>query len=98
MTDLAVANTIRTQLGQRALFMLGAKNLAGDSNSLGFRIGRNAKTVNAIRITLDPCDTYTIRFIRVRGSKITTVAECSDVYADALHATIERQTGLYTSL
>ena len=96
-TDMTVANTIRTQIGGRALMMIGAKDLAGDAKSLRFRIGRNAKTVTHVTVTLTPADLYEIVFIRARGSKITEVAR-EEIYADDLHRSIERNTGLYTSL
>ena len=89
-----IANIIKDQLGHKALYMIGAKDLTGSENALSFRIGRNCKSVNAIKITLEPSDTYTVEFLR--GSKV--VAKCEDVYCDSLHQVIERHTGMYTSL
>lgn len=97
-TDMTVANTIREQLGRKALFMIGAKDLVGSENSLSFRIGRNEKGVTHIRIVLDPSDTYTLTFLRVRGLSVKEVSSISFVYADQLRSTIETNTGLYTSL
>ena len=96
-----VPNTIRDQLGGRALYMLGAKNIWGEGHTLGFKIGRNAKRINAITITLDPDDTYTVKFLRQKGAptfEVTTVAEENGIYVDMLHDTITRNTGLHTSL
>ncbi len=100
-----VANIIRQQLGARTLFMLGAQHLTALARAagtlggkprgpgLGFGI-RGSKKVNAIHITLDPSDTYTVKFSK--GAK--TVSSFEDVYADNLHHIIEKETGLYTSL
>lgn len=96
-TDMTVANTIREQIGTRAMFMIGAKDLMGDEKSLRFRIGRNAKTVTHVKVTLTPADLYEIVFIRARGSKVTEVAR-EEIYVEDLHRSIERNTGLYTSL
>jgi len=58
-----VANIIRDQIGGKALFMLGAKNLLahGEENALSFRI-RGSKKVNYIKISLTPSDLYTMEF------------------------------------
>lgn len=103
-TNMEVANTIRDQIGHRALFMLGASNLLGTENSLEFKIGRNAKGVTHIKITLDPSDTYTVEFAKRRMNHKTFVldvkvlAKIDDVYVDMLHSVIEEYTGMYTSL
>ena len=60
-----VAETIREQLGSMALMMMGAKNLAKGTDKdgreyLSFRIGKNSKKVNYIKITLNPLDFYDI--------------------------------------
>lgn len=100
-----VANIIREQLGGRALFMLGAQHLTAVSRAagalggkakgpgLGFGI-RGSRKVNVIHITLDPSDTYTVSFSK--GVKLMSIHE--DIYVDALHKLIEKETGLYTSL
>jgi hypothetical protein len=95
---IEVGRTIAEQIGTRAFMMMGAKNLMASDTSLQFKVGRNAKGVTNIVIRLDPSDTYTVRFARVRGSKITDLAVISDVYADSLHVVIEEHTGLYLSL
>jgi hypothetical protein len=98
MTDMTIANTIRSQIGRKALFMLGAKNLVGSKDGLTFKVGRNAKGVTHVKVTLTPLDLYNVEFIRVWGTKITPKAECAGIYVDMLHAAIEEHTGMYTSL
>lgn len=97
MNTLNVANTIKNQLSRNTLFMLGAKDLIGGESYLGFKI-RGSRKVTHIRITLDPIDTYTMEFFRVRALKIHKVAEFNNVYCDMLHRIIEKTTGLATSL
>ena len=97
-------NIIRDQIGNRALFMLGAKDLLDTGNGLQFKIGRNGKGVTHIRVELLPSDTYEVTFLRVRRSRryveptVTELEKVSGVYVDSLHATIERATELRTSL
>ena len=94
---MSVANTIREQIGHRALFMLGAKNLIDHGDALSFRI-RGSKAVNYIKITLTPADLYDIEFGKVWGSKYTVKSTVESYYVDMLHTAIEEATGLYTSL
>lgn len=87
----AVAETILRQIGgQRAIAMLGAKNLLYDKNSLQFRVARMI-----IRIVLDPNDTYTVQFYTARGRLKN---EFKHIYAGGLKPLIEQETGLFLSL
>jgi len=94
---LAVANTIKAQIGNRALFMLGAHEIGGTPNALAFRI-RGSKAFNYIRVTLDPCDTYTVKFHKLFGGTIIATKVIDGVYSDGLHQVIELNTGLLCSL
>ena len=98
--DLVIANTILQQLGgNRFAVMTGAKNFVGMSNGLMFGLRRGAKNgINKVRITLDPSDTYTVEFYKIRGVNVSKVSESDMVYADSLRKTFESATGLYTSL
>lgn len=98
----AVAETIRSQVGGRAMVMIGATNLLCDETSLQFKIGRNAKGVTHVRIELAADDTYTLTFTSVRKVKwdyqIKELARVEGVYCDGLRTCIEAETSLYTSL
>lgn len=96
--DTTIGTIIRDQIGRRALFMIGAKNLLTIENGLQFKVGRNAKSVNALRITLEPSDTYKVEALRIRNNQPKVVESCDDVYVDSLHGVIESMTGMYTSL
>ena len=100
--DPNVANTILEQLGgRRFIAMTGAKNLTSDKNSLMFKIPKAKSGITHVKITLDPSDTYTVRFIkqaRAPSFAVTTVKEYNDIYADQLQDLFMRTTGLYTNL
>jgi len=98
-TTPTVAQIIADQIGRRAFFMLGAKELVGGENYLQFRIS-GCRTISHIKITLDPSDTYTMSFLKWSGKKLEykVVAELSGVYCDMIHDVIESKTGLYTSM
>lgn len=98
---LTVANTILAQLGgARFAAMTGAKGFVGDTNSLAFRLPSNfaTKGINVVKVTLDPSDTYTVTFAKLRGVKYTVIAEANDVYNDNLRRVFTSYTGLDTSL
>jgi hypothetical protein len=97
-TNMQVAKTIQKQLGGKALYMLGAKNLVGGDNFLSFKIGRNSKGVNYIKIKLTSMDLYDVEFGAIRGTNYKIKYEAKGIYADMLHSTIEEHTGMYTSM
>ena len=94
MSDLTVAKTIQKQIGGRALYMYGAKNLVGSKNSLTFRLGRNGINCNCIRITLNSLDLYDIEYLAIRGVTVKEKASSNGVYADQLNDVISSVTGL----
>lgn len=99
-TNLAVANTILAQLGGagRLRLMTSARDFLGDAKWLSFRVGRNARGVNKVKVTLDPSDTYTVEVFRVRGTTVKVLGSASGVYADSLVSSFESLTGLYLTL
>lgn len=97
-TDKRVAEEIYRQLGHKARYMIGAKNFSCTDSLLGFRIGRNCKGVNYITIELNGLDLYNMKFSKIYGTKITTLAEHNNIYADMMHDIIESETGMRTSL
>ena len=98
---VVVADTILQQIGgSRFLAMTGAKNLTANGTGLTFRLPANfAKNgINVVRIDLTPADDYNVTFYRVRGTKVTTVAEVAMVYADNLARVFTAETGLDTRM
>lgn len=98
-TDMTVANTILAQLGgNRFIMMTGSKNLVGDKDSLAFKVGRNGKGVTHVRIKLEANDTYTVRFMAVRGANIKDVMSTEGTQAGDLRSLFEYATELRISL
>jgi hypothetical protein len=94
-------NVLLRQLGgNKFKVMTGAKNFVYSKadRSLSFKIGRNSKRVNGVRITLDASDTYTMEFMWNTVKKQTTRAKVSGVYAEDLQRVFTEHTGMYTSL
>lgn len=95
---MSIAKTIAEQIGNKALFMIGAKNLTGHENALSFKIGRNSKSVNYVKVTLTPADLYDIEFGWVTKNGYKERSREDGIYWDMLRGAIERNTGMYTSL
>jgi hypothetical protein len=92
-----IAKTIYNQLGNKSLFMIGAKNFVFDENSLSFRV-RGSNKVNLINIKLNGLDLYDMTFYKISGSKCNVVKYELGIYNDMLNTMIEENTGLYTNL
>ena len=85
--------------GNRFIAMTGAKNFVVGPKGAGFKIGKNAKNVNYVRIDLDRGkDLYNMyfNFVSVRGVKLKS--KVKGVYADQLQGMFTKRTGRYTSL
>jgi len=105
---LAIANEIlRTLGGGRFKVMTGAKNFLALDSGVRFTLpgwrGFCKDGINRVEVILDPSDTYTVIFARIRKTKSglynsKVVAKISDVYNDALRGVFESYTGLRTSL
>lgn len=97
MTNPAL--TTFSQLGgNRAMFMVGGKNIVAHENTLSFTFGRNASKLTSVRITLDPNDTYTMTFMKKAKGELVVVNEVDGVYAGMLKPIFERTTGMYLNL
>lgn len=99
------AHTILNQLtlshngSSRLKVMIGAYNFIYTRNGVIFRFkARATNGANFCEIDLDPEDTYTMRFKRIWGMKVTDCGEFSGLYFDKLKGCFERETGLVLSL
>lgn len=83
--NLLVARTIISQMGggKRLKAMIGARNFAGGDNYVTFHFS-GSKIANRIRVTLDPSDTYTVEFFKLRGHVLSKIAEHDMIYCDQL--------------
>lgn len=92
------------QLGgtNRLSVMVGAKNFtfSGDESFIAFKWVAKSPTckANYLKVVYNSNDTYTMKFLRVYGQKVTEIKEYSDVYCDQLIELFENTTGLYLTL
>ena len=97
----SIAEIIAHQLGgSKFVAMTGAKGFGSFNNGLTFRLPSNfAKDgINAVRITLEANDTYTMDFMKVRGTNVKDIAQATMVYFDQLQSTFTEYTGLETRI
>ncbi len=96
-----IAQTILRQLGMNVFVsMTGARQFTNHGNALAFKLPSSfAKNgINYVKITLEPSDTYTVEFKRIRGMKVTDVSMHEDIYNDSLLDLFRRETGLETRM
>lgn len=99
-----IAATIFQQLGGKKFAVMtgakhyGAKLEENGSTSLSFKIGRNSKSVNYVKISLNDKDLYDISFMAISKVKRTLKASFKDLYCDQLVPIFEQETGMHTSL
>lgn len=92
-----IAQTILKQIGGKAFLMLGMNNVVSYPRGVQFGI-KGSKEINKVQIMLEPNDTYTCYFWKIRGVDGKLVRTCGDVYAEQLNQTISLFTNLATSL
>ena len=94
------------QIGSEALYMIGARKrpFIGIKNGVMFRVGKNSKRINKVKITLNSMDTYDIEYWYSAFSKKTLedksklISKDNGIYNDGLLKSIENNTGMYTNL
>jgi len=89
--------TLKQLGGNRFIAMTGAKNFAVGPKGMSFKIGRNSKNVNYVRIDLKG-DLYNMEFIQMRAGKMKVKSKEKGVYNDQLQKMFTKNTGMYTSL
>ena len=96
--DKRQAGVMLKQLGgNRFIMMTGAKNFGVGPKGAGFKIGRNSKGVNFVRIDLKN-DLYDMEFFQVRAGKMKLKSKVKQIFADQLQDMFTKHTGMYTSL
>ena len=98
MNKIQASETIKQLGGNRFIAMTGAKNFAFGPLGIGFKIGRNCKSINYIRINLNGLDLYDIEFIRIRKSNLKVINKLTNIYNDQLQGVFTDYTGLNTYL
>lgn len=94
-----IAATIIEQMGGlgKISAMVAGHEFVDGGNSVRFKF-KGSRRVNCLKVVLDPSDTYTMTFYRVRGFDYAEVKVVADVYCDQLKPIFEDTTGLYLSL
>ena len=84
--------------GNRFIAMTGAKGFAFSDKYMSFKIGRNSKGINFVRIAHNAKDLYDMEFgfVSVRGIKVKK--KVKDVYADMLGQIFKKHTGMNVRL
>lgn len=106
-----VAETILNQLGGgKFIVMTGSKKFMSEENKLHMNLSKNMSKANRLTITLDPNDTYTMRFFKLTGGTLNKktfeyseikekdIEVISGVYNDQLQNIFTSITGMYTRL
>ena len=95
---MKIGETIYNQLGDKTLFMIGAKNLTVNKKGASFKIMRNSKKVTHVSIELNNKDLYDVTFYKCRKFEYKIINKENDIYNDQLNTVIEFNTGLATKL
>ena len=97
--DRKKAAVLLKQLGgNRFIAMTGAKGFAFSNKYMSFKIGRNSKGINFVRIGHNAKDLYDMEFgfVSTRGIKVKK--KVKDVYADMLGTIFTKYTGMHVRL
>jgi len=100
---LEVGRVILEQLGgHKFIVMTGAKHILAFENGLQFGLpgsgGFTKHGINKVQVFLDPSDTYTVKFMKIRKMEKTYEIEYSNIYNDMLQSVFREATGLETHL
>lgn len=98
---IQIAEEIIAQLGGKPFaVMTGARQFTALESGLSFRIpwGIANHRINHVSVVLEPDDTYTVTFSRIRGMKVTEVTMVEDVYCENLAEIFRDITGLETRM
>ena len=95
-----IAQTIHEQIGNKAYFMMGARNIVAGESWISFKTGRVAAgKANYVKVTYNHgSDLYVMEFLRLHGRTTKFIATEFGVYAEGMHSRIEKHTGLATRL
>ena len=93
------AETLKQLGGNRFIMMTGAKHFTFGKEGMMFKIGKNSKRVNYVKIDLDRGrDLYNMSFDWVTIKGIKNKKKLKGIYADQLQDMFTKYTGMYTSL
>ena len=98
MDKRQAGETLKQLGGNRFIAMTGAKGFAFSDKYMSFKIGRNSKGINFVRIGHNANDLYDMEFgfNSVKGYKVKK--KVKDVYADMLGTMFKKYTGMNVRL
>ena len=98
MNKRKAAEILKQIGGNRFIAMTGAKGFAFSDKYMSFKIGRNSKGINFVRIGHNANDLYNMEFgfVSTRGIKVKK--KVKDVYADMLGTIFTKYTGMHVRL
>ena len=98
MNKRKAAEILKQIGGNRFIAMTGAKGFAFSDKYMSFKIGRNSKGINFVRIGHNAKDLYDMEFgfVSVKGIKVKK--KVKDVYADMLGTMFKKYTGMNVRL
>jgi hypothetical protein len=94
---MSPAQTVLHLLGDKKFkSATGATQMVGLKNGIDFHLPPKtaSNNINAVRITQQMDDTYTLDFAHIRGRKIVPIVSATDVAADRLQVVFAQITGL----
>ena len=97
MSNQEIAQTILAQLGGNKFQSMTGAKFSAIENGLAVSF-KGSKKANMLSVTLDPSDTYTMKFGKLSGTSFKEVSNHEDVYDDQLVTIFEDVTGLRTKL
>lgn len=98
MTNQTIAAAILAQLGgNRLVAMVGANGFLNLEDGLQFKF-KGSKRANCVRVILEPNDTYTVEFLKIKGFDVASIEKVPLVHAESLQVVFTRVTGLSLSL
>lgn len=94
---MEVAKTIVQQIGNQALWLIGAKNIIATDTGITFKIMRHPE-YNTISIDLTSMDDYTMKFTKWHNMRKVREVVVDGIFFDELAQTITEKTGLATRM
>lgn len=94
------AEKIVEQMGgmKRLKVMVGAKNFVQSNNAVSFHFTHGHRNVNAVKVTLEAHDLYTMDFFTASRAEAIMIDSRYDITAENLKATFESVTGFFLTL
>jgi len=91
-----IGTTILEQLGNKFWVMVGGKDAVTVESGIQFGFTKSQQGINKVVITLNPNDTYIMKFWRITPKTCKEIVGVGHVYAENMHHVFTDITGLAT--